>query len=256
MTESAILAKPYLLPSPKQKSNDVLLMKSSVVWYLLFGSTRPSLTSIDFQQQINLHNSTRKSMKNLKSLIAVLLISIAAFSQAKMKENCNSTVKNETNWKTYENEKYGFKFQYPDKWIQYGKSAEAKNLKGEITSFSIYFIDKKTASNFSVEYFLAPNGKQLYDYSYSQFQSSQGWYEKDSKQIDIAGTKAIVANLTSLVDGKGKQLKSPLKTIIVEFLNRKGTGEFKIQFQAPQESISQIECFEKLLSTFQFVPIK
>ena len=65
---------------------------------------------------------------------------------------------------------------------------------------------------------------------FSQFDSKQGWYVSGGKQIEVAGNKAIEANTTIRADGKGHALNPTLRLIVVDFLDKKQTGEFQLQF--------------------------
>jgi hypothetical protein len=188
-------------------------------------------------------------MRPLNFLLAALLISIATLAQMPQQ---NKTTE-QSGWKTYTNKQYGFTFQHPESWVEDVKINEVINLNEEVTSISIVFKDTKTNSNFTIEYYFAPNGLELYQYAVSQYKSSQGWYVKDGKQIIVAGKEAIEANIISTINGKGQRLLKPLKTIVVEFLDKKQTGEIKIQFRVNAENTIEIENFNKVLSTFEFI---
>jgi hypothetical protein len=190
-------------------------------------------------------------MTRLKYLnyIYVLFISITSLAQSPQHRN----IEERSDWKTYTNLQYGFTFQYPDSWIEDENINRVINLKGEITSISIVFKDPNTNSYFTVEYFFAPEGAELYNYAVSQYNSNQGFYQKDAKKLIVAGKEAIQGNLISTIDGKGNKLDKPLSTTVVEFLDKKQSGEIRIQFRVYFGNNIEIKKFNKLLSTFSFM---
>jgi hypothetical protein len=157
-------------------------------------------------------------------------------------------------WKIYTNEKFGFSFQYPSTWQQQGKEVEVVNLSGIVTTIGVYFRDTLFEATLSIEYRLPPNGVKLYQYALSQYNSSQGWYRAGGKKIKIDGNDAVEASLVSKTDGRGKSLNPPVRSIIIDFLDKKLTGEIQVQFKTPlpTEDI-EVAKFKQLLSTFRFI---
>lgn len=189
-------------------------------------------------------------MKVSKILIVTLLIGITTFAQAHYTEQFKQVLKKEINFNTYESIKYGFKFQYPDTWILDNKLGEVINLRNEVTSIIVNFVDTNTGFHCSLEYFLGPIGKSLYDYSYSQLKNSEGIYVKNKRLIHLNGKEAIETNFESNTDGKGNQLKHPITNKIVEFLDNKKSGEFRFHFQSSTFSKTQKGNIYSLLSSF------
>ncbi|MEO7214198.1 hypothetical protein [Mucilaginibacter sp.] len=157
------------------------------------------------------------------------------------------------NWKTYNNEKLGISFQYPETWTINGEDVNAINLAGNIITTNIYFFDSKSNTSLSLEYHLPPGGFEFYNYAVSQYKSSQGWYTKDAKYIQVGGGQAIKAYAVITVDGKGNIIESPLRLILVDFLDRQKTGEIGLEFKTPL-AIQDVEIakFNLLLLSFRF----
>ncbi|MCX6199293.1 MAG: PsbP-related protein [Bacteroidetes bacterium] len=154
--------------------------------------------------------------------------------------------------KTYSNTNLGFSFHYPAEWSKEVKDAEVVNLSGAVTSVEINFNDTKSQTTLALACRFT-KGSELYQYAVSQFKSKQGWYAKDAKQIEVAGKKAIEANLLSSTDGKGNQLNTPMKLIVVDLLDKKQTGEIQLQFKTPVANTEKgIAEFNRLLSSFKF----
>jgi len=186
------------------------------------------------------------------SLILLILIGLGGCKQV----SYTTTQKNSVplNIKTYTNEQLGITFQYPSNWITKDKENEILDLSGTIATIEINFMDTLLKTNLLVIYHLAPNGIKQYNFAVSQFNSSQGWYVKDGRQMEIDGINAIVATMTSDLDGKGYKLNPPIKTMIVDMLDKKQKGEFELQFKTPvpNENI-EVPKFKQLLSTFKFI---
>lgn len=159
-----------------------------------------------------------------------------------------------SNWKTYINNKLGFTFQYPSTWSKYGEDANVSDRFGTTMVIEINFIDTASHTTFSIEYHLAPRGAEIYRYAVSQYESSQGLYAKDGKQIEVAGNKAIEAFTTITINGKGEAINPPLRLILVDFLDDKQTGEIRLQFKTPLPNDEiEVAKFKQLLSTFKLL---
>lgn len=158
------------------------------------------------------------------------------------------------NWKVFDNSRIGISFHYPDSWTKFGDESNSINQNGEVMSVLVNYHDTIANSFFSIEYHLAPYGTKLYKYAQSQFNSSQGLYEKDAKQIIVAGNKAFVANSILRIDGKGNALNPEIKSVIVVMLDKKQTGEIELQFKTPlPNSNAEVAKFSQLLSTIKFI---
>ncbi len=154
--------------------------------------------------------------------------------------------------KTYTNSKYGFSFQYPSSWDQNGDLVEVQDLQGNITNVEIYFKDTKSSSNLLVAYRLAPRGAQAYQYLVSDYNASQGSYKTNKKQILVAGITALEANTTTTIDGRGNAI-SPIRKVIVDFLDKQQTGSFELQFSTNASGDSEVVKFNQVLSSFKFI---
>jgi hypothetical protein len=155
-------------------------------------------------------------------------------------------------WKTYTNSQYGFTFQYPDTWSLNGPEGNSENLSGAIMVHSIYFINSADNTHITVDYHLAPNGVELYQYALSQYQSSQGNYVANGKEIQVAGNIALEASNIWTKNGKGNPMP-PTQSLVVDFLDKQQTGEFELQFTTPVAGdIQEVANFNQSLSTFQF----
>jgi hypothetical protein len=153
-----------------------------------------------------------------------------------------------SNWKIYTNDSLGFTFQYPNTWYKNGQDAKVINRYGTIAAVEISFIDTVSKTSILIAYHFAPMGAELYKYAVSQYDSSI------SKEIKVAGNNAIVAITKLNIDGRGKALNLPLKLIIVDFLDKKQTGEIELQFKTPlTDEDSEIAKFNQLLSSFKFI---
>ena len=112
----------------------------------------------------------------------------------------------------------------------------------------INFQDSLLNTTLSIEYHLPPKGKELFNYSVSQFNSSQ----KDKKEVVVAGNKAIEAKTIISKDGKGNLLNPSLRLIVVDFLDKQKTGEFQFQFKTQMPDDVETEKFHHVLSTFSY----
>ncbi|MCB0432004.1 MAG: hypothetical protein KDD18_02845 [Mangrovimonas sp.] len=156
-------------------------------------------------------------------------------------------------WKVYTNAEYGFSFKYPKTWIKADKETKTINLSGKVIAIEINFKDQTDQTTLSVSYHLAPRGIELYKYSLSQFQSSQGWYSNGGRQIKVAGKDALEANFISSKNGKDYALNPSHRVIIVDFLDSTQTGGIELQFRTLVNDNEKIEIdkFNKTLTTFQ-----
>lgn len=154
--------------------------------------------------------------------------------------------------KTYTNSKYGFSFQYPSSWNQNGDLVEVKDLQGSIVDVQIHLKDTISNSNLVVSYSPAPKGEQIYQYSVSEYNASQGIYTTNSKKISVAGTVALQADITLNHDGRGNTTPSR-RNIIVDFLDKQQTGAFKLMFSTSAPGDSEVVKFNQVLSSFKFI---
>lgn len=120
-------------------------------------------------------------------------------------------------------------------------------------SVMVNFIDTVSHSNFSIEYHLAPNGAVLYNYSKAQFDSSQGEFATDAKQLEVGGNRAIESITTMSEDIKGNIINPPLKIISIRFLDEQHTGEFELHFRTSIPGSIEITRLMNVISSFEFV---
>jgi hypothetical protein len=159
----------------------------------------------------------------------------------------------ESGWKTYSNKKYGFEFQYPSTWTKEDKETEVINLSGTLTTVQINFFDAATKTTLLIEYHLAPKGAEIYKNALAQFNSSQAPYATGKSMVEVAGNKAIQATSVIRIDGRGNALNPPLQLVLVDFLDKAGTGEFQFQLKTSlPSSEAEVAKSKKLLSTFVF----
>jgi hypothetical protein len=158
-----------------------------------------------------------------------------------------------SNWNTYTDNALGVYFKYPDTWTKYGEENNVINRSGNIAAVEVNFIDSLSNTTLLISYHLSPNGAELYKYAVSQYESSQGWYEKDGKLIEIDGSKAVVAFTEMRVSGRGTALNPPLRLILIDFLDKQQTGAIQLQFKTPfPDEEAEVAKFRLLLSTFKF----
>ncbi len=158
-----------------------------------------------------------------------------------------------SNWKAYNNNALGVTFKYPDTWTKNGEENNVVNRLGNIVAIEVNFIDSLTSTTLLVSYHLPPEGKELYRYAVSQFESSQGWYKKGGKLIEIAGNKAVEAFTEMSISGKGTALDPPLRLILIDFLDKQQTGAIQLQFKTPLPNDNiEVAKFERFLSTIEF----
>ncbi len=188
-------------------------------------------------------------MKPVRFILIALLFSNSILAQLTKQIEPSE----QENWETYENNEYGFKFNYPKNWRVDGEMIKVINLKGELISVEIDFRDAKSNLTFTVEYFFSPKGAELFQYALSQYNSSKSLSEKYYRQIEVAGSMAIEFKTVASIDGKGHNLNESLKTIIVEFLDSKQMGEIKLKFIGPCAKKNEVENFYKLVESFQFI---
>lgn len=185
----------------------------------------------------------------------LMLWGLSIFGQVSDNTTNYSSISASLNWKTYSNSKFGFTFQYPDSWIKPYKEVEIQNISGAISTVEIYFIDSTERTVLLITYHLAPNGADLFKYNLSQYQSKKGYYSNHAgSKISFAGIEAIQATDTLWKDGKGELIQPPLKSVIVDFLDKEQTGTFELQFKTPlKTALKEDSRFTYLLSTFSFL---
>lgn len=215
-------------------------------------------------------------MSKLASIVIIVAIGVLSFKayqypgckrvplphqQGLVEENELNTIApldhldNEQNkTRTFSSAKVGCTFQYPSSWMINGEEAEVIDRSGALIAVVISFIDTANQSTLSLEYHMAPQGKELYKYAHSQFDASQGWYAKGGSIIEVAGNEAVKASASIEKDGKGNTLNPPLRIVMVDFLDQAKSGAFQLQFKTPSPN-EQVEIvkFEHLLSSFQFL---
>ncbi len=187
------------------------------------------------------------------SLVMIVSVAITYCQKNSSQNSASNTLPSK--WEIYTNAKYGFTFQYPDSWIKTDKEAEILSVSGAIATVEIYFTDSTEHTVVLVAYHLAPNGADLFKYNLVQYQSKKGWYRNNAgSKTSIAGVVAIQATDTLSRDGKGERIKPPLKSVIVDFLDKEQAGTFELQFKTPLTTAQKEESrFKHLLSTFSFL---
>lgn len=213
----------------------------------------------------------KKGKYVLLFLVVLILIAIGIFikrNENKIKQNIpiQDTVSRDSvnvfnankesipsNWKTYTNNKLGFTFQFPITWSQYGEESNVVDRLGNTVAIEVNFIDSLSHTTLLISYHLPPKGVELYRYAISQYESSQGWYEKGAKMIEIAGNKGVQAFTEMRISGRGTALNPPLRLILVDFLDKQKTGTVQLQFKTPlRDDNVEVAKFSLLLSTFKF----
>jgi hypothetical protein len=157
-------------------------------------------------------------------------------------------------WITFTSRQQGLVFQYPPAWKRESIDAEAVDLSNSITVIANSFVDTLKGTTLLIAYHLAPMGAKLYSYAVSQFNSSQGRYERGGRKSEVAGNIAIEADTEILYDGKGRELNPPLRLVVVTFQDREHKGTFEIQFKTPlPEGDAEVAKLRKLLLTIRFI---
>ena len=165
----------------------------------------------------------------------------------------NDTVQIPGDWKTFTDSQYGFSFQYPSTWNQFGIVQKPTDRNGNISAVIVDFHSGISGEQFHVEYNLPPNGTQLYQSQISDFNSQQGWYVSGAKNVLVAGKQALEANMVNKVNGRGTPI-DPVKIIIVNFSDNNNAGDFELMLNIPVASIgNEVSNFEKVLTTFKFI---
>jgi hypothetical protein len=160
----------------------------------------------------------------------------------------------QSGWRTYTNTKFGFSFIYPSSWSQQDNDREIIDATGVVTTLNITFANPSSKTTILIAYTLAPNGLKAYQDIASQFNSAQGHYAKDARLIEVAGRKAFEGSITIDKDGRGNILTSPFKIMVINFLDKKGTGKIELQFKTPLTNENlEGDRFKQLLSSFTFI---
>jgi len=136
--------------------------------------------------------------------------------------------------------KHGIKFSIPSSWENTTEEFKATDLKGNIVSVQSAYQDSNDQSTINFTFHPGEKGKKIYAYKLKKI-------GKNSKRIIIADKEAIQAIEVLETDGKGHQLDTPTKRIIVSLLTKEGEMDFVINAnsQASQATfndfISKIE---------------
>lgn len=159
----------------------------------------------------------------------------------------------ESSWKKYINKQDGFAFKYPSIWSKKGEEPNTTNIRGDVMSTRMNFIDTASGTILLIEYHFAPYGKKLFKKTLSDYYSSQGIYA-NAKLLEVAGNQAIEASVIKDKDIKGNVYNPPLKEIFLIFLDKEQTGSVFFYFKTPlDDSDAEVSKFKKLISTFEFI---
>lgn len=156
------------------------------------------------------------------------------------------------NWKTYSNENLNLQFKYPPTYKKEDKDIDVTDRNGIITSTVITFLDTLSKSSFVLEYHFAPNGKVIYDFALKNLNLDKN--KEFYKTIKIDGNDAVQLTKTIRVNGKGKELTSPLCAIVIDFMDKVKSDCIEFQFQTEaKNSKIEISNFSKLIESFKFL---
>lgn len=223
-------------------------------------SENNGFTSIEPNSSILEHLQPDKNLQNKSEELLPQYTPVPSQLGTSLQPEQNSVVAGEagngidSSRKTYINNQIGITFQYPSTWTKNGEDANVTDLSGKITAIHINFNDTDTKTSLLIIYYPPPEGKEIYNFLYSQFLSSQGWYSKGGKKMNVAGNNAIVASMTLSEDGKGKRLDKPIKSTVVDLLDQEQTGTIEMQFKTLLSvEDSQAVVINDLLSSFKFV---
>lgn len=189
----------------------------------------------------------------MKRIVFFSFLLVGIYAEAQLPKNKAHAAIQSAKLKRYTNKLLGCSFQYPANWVESGKPLETRDLDNKVRSVSVSFIDDKLKLKFTLEYFPAPPGKKLYEEALNQYESSQGWYSKDSRETKVDGSRALIANLESKLDGKGNELSTPITTQIAMFLDKQQAGLVKLQMSVPNDQTTEMQNFNKVLSSFEFL---
>lgn len=166
--------------------------------------------------------------------------------------NANQSITSD--WIPYNNTDYGFSFSHPKVWSIEGNPIKVIDLQGNITTIEVNFLDTKLGVSFKVEYHLAPNGKQIFAFEKTQYDSSKGIYATTKNKRLIAGNEAILAYIDITKDGKDNKLAIEKKQIVAHFLNKKQDGEFQLTYEIPTQIYEkQMPLLIQVLNSFQLI---
>jgi hypothetical protein len=187
------------------------------------------------------------------------VFSIAACQQSK-KTTVSSREKNKeaqqskavvSSWRFYVNRQIHIVFEYPGNWLERPEHTTV-NRVGTTTSTEIQFEDTVQKERFLLIYHPAPAGESLYQYALQQYSEGKGWYAEHKKEMQIAGKKALVATSKVTTNGKGIALSTPLKSVVVVFLDLQNTGEYELQFTVPDDKRID-DNIQHVLSSIQLI---
>jgi hypothetical protein len=204
----------------------------------------------------------------MRKLIPMLGFSIASiFCLAACRHTSNTTVGHNnlvvksqqsqtkavvTTWKTYINKQLHISFQYPATWSQH-QAVNVINRTGLNASTEVQFVDTIQEKRFQLIYHSAPAGENLYRYALQQYNETKGWYAENKREMIVAGRKALVATSTVTMNGKGNVLSTPLKSVVVVFLDQQDKGEFELQYTVPDDGRADDKELQHILSSIQFI---
>jgi dipeptide/tripeptide permease len=155
-------------------------------------------------------------------------------------------------WKTYLNKQLHISFQYPATWNQL-QVVNVVNSTGIATSTEVQFEDTLQKKRFLLVYHPASAGESLFWYALQQYNETKGWYAENKKEMIVAGKKTLVATSKVTINGKGNVLSTPLKSVVVVFLDQQNKGEFELQFTVSDDGSAEDKELQHVLSSFQFI---
>lgn len=157
-----------------------------------------------------------------------------------------------TTWKTYINKQLHISFQYPATWSQH-QAVNVINRTGLNVSTEVQFVDTIQEKRFQLIYHSAPAGENLYRYAIQQYNEGKGWYAENKREMQIAGKNALVATSIVTKNGKGNALSTPMKSVVVVFLDLQNAGEYELQFTVPDDGRIDDKELQHILSSIQFI---
>jgi hypothetical protein len=147
------------------------------------------------------------------------------------------------NWQTYQNEKFGFSFKYPQGWKTQGGDIEDPTLPRGF-SLNLFQAPSKCPLECLIIEINIPGPKSVFVHLFENFQNIS------KEEIGIDGLKAT--KRTSQTNQKGKELyKDEYKLIDIQFTKDSDLFQTFFSYKTNQEK-QQLEIFDLILSTFKF----
>lgn len=153
--------------------------------------------------------------------------------------------------RTYTDWQHGYQIAYPAGWV--ADTVQAINIAGVLTSYEVTIRDTGSASSIRIACYPSGTGPQIFAAAQARYEAHEGWYASGTRQIELDGQSALLAEATLTTDGRGRALQVPMHRVIADVMLPDGQGEIQIQLSLTGNTGATDTILHGLLSSFRFI---